>query len=179
LEISGFAETSWNEDEEVDIGDGKKESRVVTYSGKEEYVSSRIRLLTASDGKQIDIPKGTNIYNFQCFIPDAAVTSFEGTHGRIRYTVKVNLEQPWKMDEAFVTAFTVIRSFDLNNESPSLRVPCQMERIKTFCCWPCSSGPLIMTVQIPMGGYAPGQQIDIDVTVNNQSRVDIDLIAIG
>jgi Arrestin (or S-antigen), N-terminal domain/Arrestin (or S-antigen), C-terminal domain len=173
LEICGWAEASWKKTEEVDTENGKQ-SKEVTYTGKEEYVSSKIRLLTASTGKEVEIPRGTNSYNFQCFIPAVAPTSFEGTLGFIRYTVSVKLEQPMKNDESFARTFTVIRSLDLNNESPTLRLPCQMERIKTFCCWPCSSDPLIMTVQIPMAGYVAGQQIDIDIEVNNQSNIDIE-----
>jgi Arrestin (or S-antigen), N-terminal domain/Arrestin (or S-antigen), C-terminal domain len=173
LEICGWAEASWKKTEEV-VTENGKQSKEVTYTGKEEYVSSKIRLLTASTGKEVEIPKGTNVYNFQCFIPAVAPTSFEGTLGFIRYTVSLKLERPMKDAESFLRAFTVIRSVDLNNESPTLRLPCQMERIKTFCCWPCSSDPLIMTVQIPMAGYVAGQQIQIDIEVNNQSRIDIE-----
>jgi Arrestin (or S-antigen), N-terminal domain/Arrestin (or S-antigen), C-terminal domain len=173
LDICGVAEVTWKETEDVDTEAGKQ-SKEVTYTGKEEYVSSKTRLLSAMSGKEVEIPKGTNVYNFQCFIPPNAPTSFEGTMGYIRYTVSLNLDRKEKRDESFVRAFTVIRPVDLNNESPDLRLPCQMERIKTFCCWPCSSDPLIITVQIPMAGYVSGQQIDISIDVNNQSRIDVD-----
>jgi hypothetical protein len=40
-----------------------------------------------------------------------------------------------------------------------------------FCCW--SSGPLTMTVSLPVGGYVPGQDIPVCVDVANNSDVPI------
>jgi len=70
-------------------------------------------------------------------------------------------------------AFTVIRQVDLNIENPSLRLPSQMEIMKRFCCWPCQSAPLMLTAQIPMSGYAPGQTINISGQLNNKSNVTV------
>jgi hypothetical protein len=51
-----------------------------------------------------------------------------------------------------------------------------MEMVKTFCCGPCRSAPLSLTVQIPMSGYAPGQNIVITAEIVNSSRVAVDEI---
>jgi hypothetical protein len=40
-----------------------------------------------------------------------------------------------------------------------------------FCCW--SSGPLTMTLSLPISGYVPGQDIPITVDVENNSNVPI------
>jgi hypothetical protein len=40
-----------------------------------------------------------------------------------------------------------------------------------FCCW--SSGPLTMTLSLPVSGYVPGQDIPITVDVENNSNVPI------
>jgi len=43
------------------------------------------------------------------------------------------------------------------------------EDIKHFCCWPCRSGPVLSTLTIPFGGYAPGQKIHFTLEIDNQS----------
>jgi len=43
------------------------------------------------------------------------------------------------------------------------------EDIKHFCCWPCRSGPVLSTLTIPFGGYAPGQKIHFILEIDNQS----------
>jgi Arrestin (or S-antigen), C-terminal domain len=70
----------------------------------------------------------------------------------------------------------VIRPVDLNNENPCLRLPNQRKFVKRFCCWPCRSAPLMLTAQIPMSGYAPGQTINIAGELNNKSSVTVHAI---
>jgi hypothetical protein len=75
-----------------------------------------------------------------------------------------------------VVFFSFFRHVDLNYDTPALRIPSQMEMVKTFCCGPCRSAPLSLTVQIPMSGYAPGQNIVITTKIINNSRVAADEI---
>lgn len=49
-----------------------------------------------------------------------------------------------------------------------------MEYLKTFCCWPCSSGPLSIVASLPQSGFVPGQSIVVTAQINNQSNVPID-----
>lgn len=49
------------------------------------------------------------------------------------------------------------------------QIPIKNEDIKYFCCWPCSSGPVMSTLIIPFGGYAPGQAIKYKLEIDNQS----------
>lgn len=70
----------------------------------------------------MEIPPGLHTYNFSCALPSMLPTSFEGTFGHIRYTVSVVFERPWKFDQTHKVAFTVLKQFDLNYDSPILRV---------------------------------------------------------
>lgn len=73
-------------------------------------------------------------------------------------------------------AFTVIKQLDLNYENPAILLPIKMEAQKTFCCGICTSKPLLLSASIPMGGYVPGQAINVAIEVNNQSNTDVDYV---
>lgn len=49
-----------------------------------------------------------------------------------------------------------------------------METAKSFCCWPCRTGPLSLTASIPQAGYVPGQTIIIQAQVINLSGNNVD-----
>lgn len=91
--------------------------------------------LLALSGNQIEIPPGTHTYSFACALPAMLPTSFEGTYGHVRYTVRVILERPWKFDQSYKVAFTVLKEFDLNYDSPILRV----QEIHIFHCLQCTN----------------------------------------
>lgn len=116
---------------------------------------------------------GTHTYHFNCTLPHQLPTSFEGTKGHIRYTVLVSLERPWKFDQTYRVAFTVLKPMNLNYESPVLRMPSEGEIHKTFCCGPCQSPPMIIRVRIPQSGYVPGQVVSVLVEITNQSRTRV------
>lgn len=77
-------------------------------------------------GNQIELPPGLHTYSFACALPPMLPSSFEGTYGHIRYTVRVILERPWKFDQSYKVAFTVLKEFDLNFDSPIMRVSAKM-----------------------------------------------------
>lgn len=53
-------------------------------------------------------------------------------------------------------------------------MPCQMEIAKSFCCWPCRTGPLSLTASVPQTGYVPGESIVISAQVINLSGSTVD-----
>lgn len=70
----------------------------------------------------VEILPGIHTFNFACSIPPFAPSSFEGTYGHIRYVAKVILDRPWKFDQTYSVGFTVLKTLDLNYDSPLLRV---------------------------------------------------------
>lgn len=118
------------------------------------------------------MPSGTHRFDFACQLPPLLPASFEGSKGNIRYKVEACLDVPWGFDKEFDLSFTVVRNDDLNLQ-PELKIPSQGEEITRFCCLFCESEPLLMTVSIPFSGYAPGQNINVTVTYNNKSDVEV------
>ncbi|KAJ6636531.1 Arrestin domain-containing protein 3 [Pseudolycoriella hygida] len=105
-------------------------------------------------------------------LPPALPTSVEGKIGYIRYSVVVHIERPLWSDQRFQEYFTVLKTLNLNNDF-MLRLPLIREERKTYfkCCllWCCTTGPLVITACIPVGGYVPGQSIELFLRINNRS----------
>ncbi|XP_069695121.1 arrestin domain-containing protein 17-like [Periplaneta americana] len=143
----------------------------VNYSSQEQYFENKFNLLGGSSG-EVELPAGDLCYPFATHLPPNLPSSFEGEHGHIRYTVKATLDRPWKFDQEAKAAFTVISPLDLNTHQTA-KEPVKKEVSKHFgfCCW--KSGPLTMTLSLPVGGYVPGQDIPITVDIENGSDVPI------
>lgn len=61
-------------------------------------------------------------YTFEFILPSDIPSSIEGTHGHIKYSVRVILEVPgWLNTKDFYKEFTLIKALNLN-EIPHLRV---------------------------------------------------------
>lgn len=60
----------------------------------------------------------------------------------------------------------------------TMQMPVVQEKFKTFhpCClfFCCRSAPLRIVARIPLGGYAPGQTINVDIEVDNKSAKEAD-----
>ena len=115
------------------------------------------------------IEAGFHTYSFSCFLPPELPYSVEAAHGSIRYKVDANLDIPWGVDDKMVKEFTICRHDNLNLY-PDLKIPCQGEDMKTFCCLFCESEPLLFEASIPYSGYTPGDTIDVAIKVHNKSN---------
>lgn len=167
LTIEGAAKCKWSEQR----GSGKS-SYTVILRGKEQFLNSISYLFGSPDGESQKIEAGVHTYNFSCFLPHELPYSVEAAYGSIRYKVDANLDIPWGIDEKGVQEFTVCRYDDLNYY-PDLKVPCQGEDMKTFCCMFCESDPLMFEVSIPYSGYTPGAAIDVAVKINNKTTTTV------
>ncbi|XP_062564553.1 arrestin domain-containing protein 3-like isoform X2 [Armigeres subalbatus] len=161
LVISGRADVRWVQQK----GRDRK-----TYIGEEELLRAETKLIPQSN---TEIPAGIHTYNFASPIPLHVPTSFEGEHGKIRYTVRAILDRPWKLDQACTAQFTVLKSLNLNHRIDTLKVRKKETLVKTFYFWPCTSSPLRIEAEIPMSGYVPGQRIPITVMLQNASSTSV------
>ncbi|XP_075145128.1 arrestin domain-containing protein 17-like [Haematobia irritans] len=166
LKIRGYANTYWSEK-------GTKDKRT-HYRGHVDYINSLTYLISPnSSDEPVIIEPGIHSFSFACHIPTTCPSSYEGNRGHIRYVVKVKLLRPWKYDEKFSQAFTVIKIMDLNYDTPLLKLPTANDKTKVFCCGPMKSEPLQINVQVPQTGYVPGQLIPVTIVVNNDTKVAI------
>lgn len=68
---------------------------------------------------EIELKAGDYHYTFQSDLPADLPSSFEGEYGHIRYRTCVVLDIPMWPDKEFEDPFSVIKTFNLN-ENPSL-----------------------------------------------------------
>ncbi|XP_055641432.1 arrestin domain-containing protein 2-like [Toxorhynchites rutilus septentrionalis] len=176
LTISGIGKTEWSEANsqngrflnlEQFLFQANDAASSTTYTGKECYLHSELILCQVNDF----MPAGGYTYGFACPLPEAIPASFEGKNGRIRYSLTVTVERPWKQSKAHTLGFQVSRELDLN-KVPLL--PIKAEHTKFLSCWPClPSGSLALSVQLPSNGFIPGQMISTLLRINSRRNIKV------
>ncbi|KAJ1521956.1 hypothetical protein ONE63_002287 [Megalurothrips usitatus] len=170
--FKGEAEVKWSESETKQDSQGKDYTDYTDYKANETYYENQFYLVGSANG-ELEIPAGEHSYPFSCQIPLSAPSSFEGEHGHIRYTAKAVLDRSaWKFNSECKAAFTVVAPLDLNT-LPQVKEPIEFENSKSFCCFWCKSGPLTLTVRLPVSGYVPGQTIPFQIEIENGSNIRI------
>ena len=80
-------------------------------------------LLCAEGGtNSTAVDAGESQYPFQVLLPPGLPASFEGLHGRVRYTVQASLDGPRKASSSITEGFSIATLLDLNREPFEFRV---------------------------------------------------------
>uniref|UniRef100_A0A182QM10 Arrestin C-terminal-like domain-containing protein n=1 Tax=Anopheles farauti TaxID=69004 RepID=A0A182QM10_9DIPT len=175
LLISGFSAVFW----EAKVPDGPKNKKVkAQFKGREDFIKQKLYLAGSENGAGMQLPPNQIRYKFDFAIPPTAPTSMEGKYGHVRYLLQVTLERPWKFDHNFQKPFTVVCPADLNQSNEVLCIPTKAEDMMTFYCGLCRSRPLMVSATTPKSGYAPGETIELEVFVQNSSKVAVSEIEI-
>lgn len=130
-------------------------------------------------GSPIPLAAGFQTYKFSCVLPPNLPTSFEAPLGHVRYTVTALLGRPSKQDLTYKVGFTVLKQQDLNNESPTLRLPVKKEITKSFFMGLLKNNDLTMNAIIPISGYVAGQTLSVAVEIDNPSNVAVEEIKVS
>ena len=119
------------------------------------------------------LPAGEHTYPF-CFTLEGLVlpSSFEGSHGHIRYTVEATIVKVssgfLKRSNKTVSLFIKIAELvDINQ--PALLCPVHCETQKAICCLCCASAQISLTVTLPRTGYCIGEGIPVIATIQNRT----------
>ncbi|GLH03699.1 Uncharacterized protein GBIM_09565 [Gryllus bimaculatus] len=169
LRVKGEAEVKWTESRRV-TRNGKSHTEHDHYSAHELYAQMEVWLVGASHGDMM-LPPGEHIYPFSYTLPQNIPSSFEGSRGHVRYTVKVKVDRPWRFDYDCKVAFTVLTPLDLNFE-PNMQEPVQNTKEKYLCCCCCRSGPVTLVANV-LRGFVPGQKIEAVVECDNVTTEEV------
>lgn len=162
LRVQGLANVKWTE------GGGRSS---VTYQGEQVFLSATNYFFGKEGAEPIEVSSGVHLYKFSCRVPKDAPGSAEGKHGYIRYKVDINLDIPYLPDLSSVQPFIVVRHEDLNRY-PELRIPNEIEEVKSFCCFICESDPILMKISTSQSGYVCGDTIKVKIELFNRSNVN-------
>ncbi|XP_047553810.1 arrestin domain-containing protein 2 isoform X3 [Lutra lutra] len=163
LEVSarGGATTHWLEGRSVGVNAVSSD-----YAAAETYLRRR-QLLLRDTGETTTLPPGRHEFPFSFQLPPTLVTSFEGKHGSVRYSVKATLHRPWVPARRARKVFTVIEPVDIN--TPALLAPQAGALEKVARSWYSSRGLVSLSAKIDRKGYTPGEVIPVFAEIDNGS----------
>lgn len=131
-----------------------------------------------------ELPIGNYQYEFEHRLPRNIPYSVDGQYGNVKYIVQATLDIPWDLyDRKVVKPFTVLRYEDLNymsgmREGRELSIQKQIDSSAWFFS-KSSLGLVTIKATIPKCGFAPGEKINVDVSIDNQTSADIENVLIS
>ncbi|XP_004873392.1 arrestin domain-containing protein 2 isoform X2 [Heterocephalus glaber] len=161
LRARGRAHVHWTESR----GAGSSTAYTQSYSESMDLVSHRAALLAPDSGEPRTLPAGRHEFAFGFQLPLALVTSFEGKHGSVRYSVMATLHRPWVPARRARTGFTVIETLDIN--TPALLAPQEGSQEKVARSWFRNPGLVSLSAKIHRKGYTPGEAIPVFAEIDN------------
>jgi hypothetical protein len=127
---------------------------------------------------QETVPSGSTTYNFSCMLPQKIPTNQVEKHGKIYYKLIATVSVPWSLDSVKTCHFYVFRTYDLNTVA-WLKNPRNSVLHETFRSLIFSEcGKLHFNATIPKSGYVPGEPIEVTISMQNSSSVDIDHVRV-
>ncbi|ELW67162.1 Arrestin domain-containing protein 2 [Tupaia chinensis] len=164
LRARGRAHVHWTESRSA----GSSTAYTQSYSERWEVVSHRATLLAPDTGEITTLPPGHHEFPFSFQLPLTLVTSFEGKHGSVRYSIKATLHRPWVPARRARKVFTVIEPVDIN--TPALLAPQAGAQEKMARSWYCNRGLVSLSAKIDRKGYTPGEVIPVFAEIDNGSK---------
>ncbi|CAO4366123.1 unnamed protein product [Caenorhabditis nigoni] len=175
IEFEGVGHTNWDDYESVRRVDHEGKVRYVqhrvNYSANVSYLQSTALLWTSQDGSN-ELPAGKYEWPFSYILPSNIPPSFEGKYGYIRYSVKAEVDRPWRFDKAKKLCITVSPLLDLN-VIPNAMTPLHDQSAENLGCCCFKKGYLEMRVDIPKTGFVPGETISLNLHLLNNSTVPV------
>ncbi|XP_061393221.1 arrestin domain-containing protein 3-like [Musca vetustissima] len=162
----GEGKVKWEESTTTTDSNGNSTTSTTYYRSHEVYINNE----TIVRGEGV-LPVGVHTYTFTIVLPLECPTSCEGRYGHIRYGISLILNRILRFDNTYYIPLTVLKTVDLNL-NPVFKVPLLGENYASLGCWPCSSGKLFYSLQIPFAAYTPGQTVKFSLHLQNQSMTD-------
>ena len=176
IQFLGRADVHWKEVVSEGVGEDAS-SRIKRYISSETYVNTELTLWTADQSQDGRLPPGQHSFPFRFDIPPNAPSSFEGTLGSIRYTLRGRVGTSlFKFDHQIEARVPVQQVVGVC--VPRLLQPVRQEVQKRVRHLLRASTPVVLTVTIPKTGYCLGETLPVHVAIENGTSRSITLNAV-
>eukprot|EP00090_Calanus_glacialis_P029161 TRINITY_DN46794_c0_g1_i1.p1 TRINITY_DN46794_c0_g1~~TRINITY_DN46794_c0_g1_i1.p1 ORF type:complete len:383 (+),score=115.83 TRINITY_DN46794_c0_g1_i1:68-1150(+) len=130
------------------------------------------------EGEEKELPVGMSKYSFSFELPEDGKSSFQGTHGSIKYLAKAMVDIPWGIDNESQLEIFINKIHDLNDDIETLETA-DAQQTKTVGCLCFASGPISVNVALNKKGFVCGEQLKINARVLNSSKYRIKEVQIS
>lgn len=158
---------------------GKGKCKWVDFSkvkDKENVVCKNTSLIlsdTSTIVKNVNhLSPGEHSFQFQYQLPDSLPSSFRGSHGYIKYTLKVIVDKSWHLKERYFIPITIIERVNIGRFHASSLNKVYRQITKTIGVF--DSRPITLSAEIPVGYGVRDTEMELNVTVDNMSKNHID-----
>ena len=171
LTVKGEARLRWDKKECSGDPDPGAFSRD-RFTAKETYLDCLI-YLAGGDGSTQELQPGNYGFPFSIQLPYLPLpSSFNYMHGSVKYWLEGHMDRPWRTNHRDKLEFTVIECVTLRREQIANR-PLAVRQQANLCCFPCTSGPIILTATTDRQGYCPGESILVTAQLENNSHAAV------
>ncbi|KAK7009240.1 arrestin domain-containing protein 17 [Biomphalaria glabrata] len=115
------------------------------------------------------LPAGNHTMPFELPVPSDLPSSFEGTHGYVRYWLECILDVVGHPEHTTKKAFTVISKYNLNTDPVASKEIKRRQEVNV-CCGCGSPGFFDIRYYVSRRGYMPGEKMVIDIRVRNYTN---------
>lgn len=146
-------------------------TRSLFYSSKEIYAHNEIPL-SVFEPRGIELSAGEHTFDFSMPLEWNLPSSFKGSHGSIKYKLRILIQRPWSFDERHSIPVTVMKNMPLPPMYRLNPTPLEKQITKTISLF--GSRPISMLALLPEDFGVRGEPLRICVTVTNNSGTNVE-----
>ena len=175
VQFVGRSRVYWEEHRTETSGNQQRQI-TYRYSSEQSFADQGLMLWTCQQSPDGKLAPAEYSWPFSFSIPPNAASSFEGTVGNIRYSLKGRIGTSlMKFDHNVEVEIPVQQLVSITD--PRLLLPERQEVQKRLCCLCCASGPITLNASIPKTGFCVGESFPLHVSIENGSNRRITLNA--
>ena len=176
IHITGMSHVEWEEKIQTRDVNGEFRTETRKYTSTETYVNLFNTLWSSKQSPDGKLATGQYSWPFDFKIPTKAPSSFEGTVGKIHYTLLSKISHKvTKPDHTEELRLSVLQPVKITDSH--LLKPKHQEVQKTICCLCCASQPIILTVAVPKTGFCAGESFQLHASLENGSNCQVTVAA--
>lgn len=171
MQITGKGKCKWIEILRKNSNSNNESTRSLFYSSKEIYAHNEIPL-SVFEPRGIELNAGEHSFEFTMPLEWNLPSSFKGSHGSIKYKLRILIQRPWAFDERHTIPITIVKNMPLPPMYRLNPTPLEKQITKTISLF--GSRPISMFAILPEDFAVRGEPLRICVTVSNNSTTNVE-----